>query len=633
MLRHILEKRLLQPFTDCDMRIGARVGGLGNMPGWWFTIESTTTKHFVNQFKSAIEDALSAKSPVRAIMRARATKQRFPVSQWVEDLEKLQSSALEISHKQAAKEKRPTLESPNTPAILESRGLMGLMQARLAKSSLRPRPAVTQTHAPAGALSSIVEERLLTGPGPGLGSKVGPGTKRKRPPAPLMRKTTSAVPQVTDTEVVTSEEKISEEPMIKHTRPPIADQDTIPIIHHESEGETKKASQKPQRPTFERASTTVAPMKPADRKAVKLLGMQIPAHQVNALQASKKTPPSSGPSSLGSTPLTPLSPLTPFTPITPQSPISPKSPSTRSHTPSSTAPSSTAPSSTRPSSIAMSSLKRSSGKSTAATSVTNISSKPRHSKMIQTPHAVDHFPSLGGHFFPHGSVSLLSADEIKEEKPDNMLQNVMPFFSDPQQEYESNFRQRLKKLSGKNSEGELCIEEYLSRSEKTWFGKLRAAELSKTQGKDPEEQPTTTMVQEVRKKARDDGFGLKEDYKPPTGVKRIMRLKIGDWPVYSFLLAFVSRFLIVISVIANHGTSSGANHSCQFIPNHTPERDYRRVSEQVICHRRNLPRYINYLVAALSAFVNRLLCFNSVHLLRTRIFSHRCFAVWAYLHW
>ena len=488
------------------------------MPGWWFTIESTTTKHFVNQFKSAIEDALSAKAPVRAIMRARATKQRFPVSQWVEDLEKLQSSALEISHKQAAKEKRPTLESPNTPAILESRGLLSAMQSKIMKPSLRPRPAAMQPQAPVGALTSIIEERLLTGPGPGLGSKVGPGTKRKRPPAPLTRKTTGAVPQITRPEISITETAIGQEAVKKPTRPNINRQETMPNIYDQIESDPDEPSTIPREQTLDRAAPAAAPLKAADRKAVKLLGMQIPASQVSALQAAKQSPPSTGPSSLGSTPLSPLSPTTPITPS------SAGSRSSGTGTTNSTAPST---------------MKQGSGKTTAATSVTQISYNPRHSKMIKTPHAIDNFPSLGGHFFPHGSVSLLSADEIKEEKPDNMLQNVMPFFSDPQQEYEATFKQRLKKLSGKNSERELCIEEYLSRSEKTWFGKLRAAELSKTQGKDPSEPPTTTMVQEVRKKARDEGFGLKEDHKPPSGLKRIMRLKIGDWPIYSFLLAFV----------------------------------------------------------------------------------------------
>jgi alpha-1,3-glucan synthase len=56
--------------------IGARVGGLGQMPGWWFTIESTTTSHLLHQFKTAISEALASKPETRRYMRAKSAKQR-----------------------------------------------------------------------------------------------------------------------------------------------------------------------------------------------------------------------------------------------------------------------------------------------------------------------------------------------------------------------------------------------------------------------------------------------------------------------------------------------------------------------------------------------------------------------------
>jgi alpha-1,3-glucan synthase len=80
--------------------VGARVGGLGQMPGWWFTVESTTSKHMINQFKSAIDDALASSTAVRADMRARSAKQRFPVARWVEDLETLHGASIRIHQDQ-----------------------------------------------------------------------------------------------------------------------------------------------------------------------------------------------------------------------------------------------------------------------------------------------------------------------------------------------------------------------------------------------------------------------------------------------------------------------------------------------------------------------------------------------------
>ncbi|KAI9851719.1 MAG: Cell wall alpha-1,3-glucan synthase ags1, partial [Thelocarpon superellum] len=86
--------------------IGARVGGLGQMPGWWYTVESTTTSHLIHQFKMALKEALASKPETRAMMRARSAKQRFPVAQWVEDLEILQTSAIKINQKEAKKANR-----------------------------------------------------------------------------------------------------------------------------------------------------------------------------------------------------------------------------------------------------------------------------------------------------------------------------------------------------------------------------------------------------------------------------------------------------------------------------------------------------------------------------------------------
>ncbi|PWN31216.1 alpha-1,3-glucan synthase [Meira miltonrushii] len=79
--------------------VGARVGGLGNMPGWWYTVEAMSTSHLLRQFQQAIEEALSCKKHIRALMRARAAKQRFPVAQWLEDLEILQSNSIRIHEK------------------------------------------------------------------------------------------------------------------------------------------------------------------------------------------------------------------------------------------------------------------------------------------------------------------------------------------------------------------------------------------------------------------------------------------------------------------------------------------------------------------------------------------------------
>lgn len=524
------------------------------MPGWWFTIESTTTRHFIHQFKAAIEDALRAKPAVRAIMRARATKQRFPVSQWVEDLEKLQSSAIDLSHKQAAKERRPTMGTPSTPAILETKGVLNVLQSRFTKGSLRARPArpaLAQAASQIGGLSSIAEGRLLAGPGPGLGSKMGPSSKRKPPPPPLLRRSTGVTSKIAD--LATGSDQHDGDPTTNLRRPLVNRTPTAPSflpLHKQNE---RQAVQSIQRPTM-----PIPELRPQDSKAVKLLGMQLPANRMHTSKASDQAQVSSDdssspPSSANRTPSTPNTPISLTSGITKYHSAKPSPTGTTQHASNRTS-ITTATSVSAATSSMQDPSNRTSTTTATSVSAANASTRDgskRSVKMapvivnapkpiIHTPRAVDQFPSLGGHYFPHGSVAVLSTSEVQEERPDNKMQNVTPFFSDPQKEYEKLFEHNLKKLNGRTSEHELCIEEYLLRSEKSWFGKLRAAELDKPPEGKPPEEPPTTMVQEIRKKARDDGFGLGDNHKRPSGLKRVMRRKIGDWPVYSFLLAFVS---------------------------------------------------------------------------------------------
>ncbi|KAK4155658.1 family 5 putative glycoside hydrolase family 13/Glycosyltransferase [Chaetomidium leptoderma] len=79
--------------------VGARVGGLGNMPGWYYTVESTSAKHLISQFKVAIQGALSSDTETRAKMRAVSGKQRFPVARWVEEINDLHKTSIHKSQK------------------------------------------------------------------------------------------------------------------------------------------------------------------------------------------------------------------------------------------------------------------------------------------------------------------------------------------------------------------------------------------------------------------------------------------------------------------------------------------------------------------------------------------------------
>ncbi|KAH9437433.1 hypothetical protein MCOR02_001090 [Pyricularia oryzae] len=104
--------------------VGARVGGLGQMPGFWYTVESTSPQHLLYQFEHAITSALKCKTKKRALMRAWSAKQRFPVAQWRMQIDSLYDQSIRIHNKEAAKKKSggrsgglfplsPSVQSPN----------------------------------------------------------------------------------------------------------------------------------------------------------------------------------------------------------------------------------------------------------------------------------------------------------------------------------------------------------------------------------------------------------------------------------------------------------------------------------------------------------------------------------------
>lgn len=153
--------------------VGARVGGLGQMPGWWFTVESTTTKHMIHQFKAAIEDALGSNTEVRAMMRARSAKQRFPVAKWVEDLEALQGASIRLHQSEARSEKGFRRRSGVPGGGLE---VLGARSANPSTDRLSMYEERTEGNEPPSRGEPAAAGGL--GRSLSLGSRAGPGHQR-----------------------------------------------------------------------------------------------------------------------------------------------------------------------------------------------------------------------------------------------------------------------------------------------------------------------------------------------------------------------------------------------------------------------------------------------------------------------
>lgn len=120
------------------------------------------------------------------------------------------------------------------------------------------------------------------------------------------------------------------------------------------------------------------------------------------------------------------------------------------------------------------------------------------------------------------NMSSLTIDTVAGGRKDFKLQNVDPFFNDPSGRYYSDFEKHLDTHMDNLSSDKLCVEDYLKKSEKDWFGKVYDAKLGKPMA-------TDTSA---------DEFQLNHNHVAPTKLRKLLQKKVGDWPIYTFLLAF-----------------------------------------------------------------------------------------------
>ncbi|KAH1300828.1 hypothetical protein KXX11_004803 [Aspergillus fumigatus] len=434
--------------------IGARVGGLGQMPGWWYNVESMTTAHLLHQFKLAIEGALNSKPEVRAKMRARSAKQRFPVAQWIEDLEILQSTSIRIHNKEASKSNnRPvTPTGPMTP-----RGL-GTMSPTFPGSGTQTPVGTHSREASYVNLRQLSEigpqqrdtiisysnnnagREMTEKPAPGLSRKLSLGVRSgpghiNRPGRRGQGQQDLALPDRRDGGDVSDIEEESDEDFIDQY---YGDEEYTLTPEQAEEG--RRLQNNPQS------------------------------------QSGRATP--------------------------------------RELTRSSQFP----------------------------------SSPSVHSDMGLAP-PTRPFLEPGNRL---SSASVLSVDSVVGDKKDFKLQKVDPFFTDSHGEYARLFEKSLENLNAANSETQLCIEEFLVKSEKEWFDKFRDAKLGRLNSPAPSvfrgkrgpspvdsyygDDASSRMSPDDEQSQEDDEFLLGKDYVPPTGLRKWMQLRIGDWPVYSLLL-------------------------------------------------------------------------------------------------
>ncbi|GKT68656.1 alpha-glucan synthase [Colletotrichum tofieldiae] len=429
--------------------VGARVGGLGQMPGWWYTVESTKAAHLIKQLKHAIKDALETDTKTRAMMRAWSAKQRFPVAEWLEKLEKLQDGVIKAN-------------------------------ARYGKKGVKK--------------GNVLVKR----------SRASSITDPLRNNVELVDRSPAWMRQVSDYDDAT----------------------TLQI----------------------------------DRN--------IPGMQTPMMYSS-----------------TPGSPSMSHTPVYVDSPYS-----------------------SRAASPGPFGCDLQNGRNISGNDYTHGRnfSLPRHGQQQQGGQA--HSRNASGFFMADtlplpppvaglgmqqdnsSRASMLSVEDVVGDRHDYKLQQVDPFFTDSKGEFYQHFEERLKDLNAGSSISDLCIEDYLIKSEKEWFDMYLDARLgrfaspssprgvSESRASSPNASrlslgmfkntsSSKLSLPVERGRGRRSGlmnsmaisdnnangyvdqatpdspgsytaqFDLPDDYVPPTGVKKYLQYRLGDWPVYAMLLA------------------------------------------------------------------------------------------------
>lgn len=470
--------------------VGARVGGLGQMPGWWYTIESTSTKHLLQQFKGAIEGALASRSKTRAILRARSSHQRFPVAQWVQDLDTLQRTAIAKHQKYGKRHVRSSRALRN-----ESGTSTPLTMSRPASRSRFPTPAL---QSPAG--SRAASRHRYSTPGTQSPARSRAASRSRNvwhaseptgpPEVPSIPQSARLIEsrgldneidlprhlqrdsQRTNESTASSSERYFD---IQWDTEDVNEQELGPGLQQRSPATGEDDSVGLALQTFLQDNPDGLLRPPESEWPLQNAAPQTPGNQLQPLESGMNTPTR--------TSLDGMIPLRP-----------------------------------------------------------GLGHIREYSQSIYTRDPSDEPPRYS---------ALLSSDNVIGEKKDFKLQKVDPFFTDSRQDYRQAFSRKLQDLNGRNTY-DTVIEEFIEKSEKDWFNRLREVKMGKTntpvgsvfRGKEGAI-PSRSVYSVNTDLGQDDDpdsrgqFLLADNYRPPTGVKKFMLRRIGDWPVYSILLAFV----------------------------------------------------------------------------------------------
>jgi alpha-1,3-glucan synthase len=459
------------------------------MPGWWYTIESNTTNHAITQFEHACREALSSDRATRELMRAKSAKQRFPVAEWIKKLDKLQSTAIKTSQ---GSRKRSAFPSRRFADGTESRQFFGVPRrtSRRGDAGLGIPPSLTVPTLPAGRRNSpqwsnFTRESSANSRRSDTSLNLPGEDATLLVPSPW---TDNIIEPPRTGSILSRSLSLGSRLGPGHTRGDRQSTSTIELLdEHDEEQYYMNPDELEELENTARSGVGSEAEDDNERSSEESDDTASDADSVFESNLQRE--------SVSYTHQLRRYPLYPY---------------------------------------------NSSGDAYPESGPAAQSNEDY--EMVVTSRPIT--PNLND--FASSQLSLAS---VTAGRDDFALSNVEDHFTDADGKYFKRFSSELCDLDSKTSKDDLCIREYIVRSEKQWADDTRNKKLgfhSLCHHRRP-----STQASDDRPMSVSPPESLSEEpllrYKPPKGMRRFLQRRIGDWPFYSLLLALVSFLQNVVN--------------------------------------------------------------------------------------
>ena len=507
------------------------------MPGWWYTIESTTTKHAITQFEHACREALSSDRQTRELMRAKSARQRFPVIEWIKKLDKLQSTAIKMSERSRKRSAIPSRQSANENKFRQFFGV--------------PRRTSRRGDAGLGIPPSLNVPTPSAGP-------------RNSPQRSNFRRESSANSRGSDKDLYNPADDGTQTQMYAHVRNVsdislnVPGEDATLLVPMLS---TRNIIEPPPKESsLSRSLSLGTRLGPGHTRAERQSTSTIEFFDENdeeqyyvmpdELEQLEDTAVSGG--GKGSEENSEISGEESDDPASDAESVYEFNPQRRSV-------------------YGIHHHRRYpmyfEDPYNSSNDAYNFHSMTRHTDDIGWIYTIHKDPESGPAAQSNEDYervltsrpitpnlndfasSQLSIASVTAGRDDFALSKVEDLFTDADGKYLKQFSSELCKLNPKASKDDLCIGEYIVRAEKQWSNDMRNKKL----GFHPlyDHRRPSSQASDDRPMSVSPPESLSEEplvgYKPPKGIKRFLQRRIGDWPLYSFLLALVSFLQKVVN--------------------------------------------------------------------------------------